>query len=549
MTGLLGRFESLSLDARFALRARQPPPPQLAVVAIDDKTFSDLKTQWPFPRNLHARLIDILRRAHARAIGYDIQFTEPSHNEREDLSLYEAIARAGNVVLATTEVDAAGHAGVLGGEGNLRAAHASAAASNLPAEPDGVVRRYPERMLGLPSFALATAKRAGARVGPGDFEHGTAYISFVGPPGAVTTYSFSDVLQRRVPLSAFSGRIVVVGASAATLQDLHPTSTSGGSPMAGPEIQANAIWTALRDNPLTRAAWLWALAAILLCGLAAPLAATRLRVLYAATAGVAVITGYLVASQLAFDHGVVLPVAAPVTAGVLALVGMIAARYLLAYHERNAFAHQLRDSQLELVERLATAVESRDAETGEHIYRIGMLCERLALASGWNPRQAEALRRASVMHDIGKLAIPDSILTKPGKLDRDEYDLVKTHTTRGAAILAGSHNPLVQMAEQIALNHHERWDGNGYPRGLKGTEIPLAARICAIVDVYDALLSSRVYKEAWGIERVIRELQNGRGTQFDPTLTDTFLEIITGAEIHTPASAATAAQQVPALDH
>lgn len=535
LTGVLGRLESLSIDTRFAIRGQRPAPSQVAVVAVDDRTFSDLRMQWPFPRSLHARMIDILHAAKARVIAYDVQFTEPSHNEQEDLNLFRAVARAGNMVLATTEVDSAGHAGVLGGEANLRAANAQAAASNLPAESDGVVRRYPRTMLGLPSFAVAAARKTGADPSPRSFEGGSALIDFAGPPGTITTYSFSDVLRRRFPPDAFAGRTVVVGASAATLQDLHLTSTSSGSPMAGPEIQASAIQSAIENNPLRDTAWPWALLAIIVSAAAAPLAAARLRVSHAAAVGAAVLAAYLAVCQLAFDDGAVLPVAAPIAAGILAVVGMVGARYLLAYRERNAFARQLRDSQLELVQRLAIAVESRDAETGEHIYRIGTLCEQLALAIGWSEREAEALRHASVMHDIGKLAIPDSVLLKPGKLTEDEYEHVKTHTTRGAAILSGSHNPLVQMAEEIALSHHERWDGTGYPAGLKGTAIPVAARICSLVDVYDALISNRVYKDAWGIDQVIAEIRRGSGTQFDPELTTAFLAIIEAPRASTAA--------------
>jgi putative two-component system response regulator len=130
------------------------------------------------------------------------------------------------------------------------------------------------------------------------------------------------------------------------------------------------------------------------------------------------------------------------------------------------------------------------------------------------------------MHDIGKIGLPDSVLLKPGLLDSDEWDLVKSHTTAGAAILGGSANPLVQMAERVALTHHERWDGSGYPLGLRGEEIPEEGRICAVVDVYDALLSRRVYKDAWRPEEVVRELRRGRGTHFDPTAVDAFLRLI-----------------------
>jgi putative two-component system response regulator len=147
-----------------------------------------------------------------------------------------------------------------------------------------------------------------------------------------------------------------------------------------------------------------------------------------------------------------------------------------------------------------------------------------------DPREAELLRHASALHDVGKVGVPDSILLKPGKLDPEEWATMQSHTTIGASILSGSTSPLVQLAETIALTHHERWDGSGYPQGLAGDDIPLAGRICAICDVFDALLSSRPYKDAWPIAEVLAELERQRGSQFDPRLIDVFLPL--ARELH-----------------
>ena len=135
------------------------------------------------------------------------------------------------------------------------------------------------------------------------------------------------------------------------------------------------------------------------------------------------------------------------------------------------------------------------------------------------------LRHASAMHDIGKIGVPDKVLLKPGKLDSEEWAIQQTHTTTGADMLAHSANPLVQMAEDIARTHHERWDGSGYPAGMKGEEIPLVGRICAVCDVYDALLSKRPYKEPWRVEEALAEIALGSGTHFDPRVADAFLQL------------------------
>jgi putative two-component system response regulator len=194
--------------------------------------------------------------------------------------------------------------------------------------------------------------------------------------------------------------------------------------------------------------------------------------------------------------------------------------------ERTA---ELHDAQLEIVRRLALAAESRDEETGDHIDRISRLCYELGRAIGLPEPEAELLRHASVLHDVGKIGIPDRILLKPGKLDPDEWETMKAHAEIGASILAGSATPLLQAAEEIALTHHERWDGSGYPGGLAREEIPLAGRICAICDVFDALRSERPYKGPWPREDALAEIRNQSGSHFDPRLVEVFLRIQEGS--------------------
>jgi putative two-component system response regulator len=154
------------------------------------------------------------------------------------------------------------------------------------------------------------------------------------------------------------------------------------------------------------------------------------------------------------------------------------------------------------------------------------MCERVGVAMGMTPTEAETLRNASLLHDVGKIGIPDAVLLRPGELTDEDRELMRRHTTVGGAILTGSSAPIMQMAEQIALTHHEHWDGTGYPRGLRGEEIPLAGRICAVCDVFDALLSERPYKEPWRVDDALAQLQRERGTHFDPAVVDAFLSIV-----------------------
>lgn len=183
----------------------------------------------------------------------------------------------------------------------------------------------------------------------------------------------------------------------------------------------------------------------------------------------------------------------------------------------------LEAAQLEIVERLARAAEYRDDATGDHIRRVGELSATIAAAHGSSATDVALLRHAAPLHDIGKLGIPDHILLKPGRLTFEERAQMQTHTMIGARLLADGSSPLIKVAEQIALTHHERWDGTGYPHGLRSEDIPLVGRIVAIADVFDALRSSRPYKPAWTLERALDEIKQQRGYQFDPQLVDVFL--------------------------
>ncbi len=186
----------------------------------------------------------------------------------------------------------------------------------------------------------------------------------------------------------------------------------------------------------------------------------------------------------------------------------------------------IKNLQIELVERLTRAAEFRDVDTGNHIARIGEYTYLLSKKLGFSEEDATMICNASKMHDIGKVAIPDHILLKPAKLSPDEMAIMKTHAQKGAQILAGSQYQLIQIAEQIAYTHHEKWDGSGYPRGLTHDEIPLVGRMTALVDVFDALISERPYKQAWPLEQVLAYIKLHRGTHFDPQLVDILLDSI-----------------------
>ena len=190
----------------------------------------------------------------------------------------------------------------------------------------------------------------------------------------------------------------------------------------------------------------------------------------------------------------------------------------------NQAMKALETSHLDTINRLCQAAEYRDDETGYHVLRISKYCDILARGLGLSEEDTWLLTKASPLHDIGKIGIPDSVLLKPGKLGVDEFDVMKRHTIIGGAILKNASSKVLRVAEQVALTHHEKWDGNGYPNKLKEEDIPLMGRITAVADVFDALTMKRVYKPAFSIEKSVEIITEGRGSHFDPNVVDIFMK-------------------------
>lgn len=188
-------------------------------------------------------------------------------------------------------------------------------------------------------------------------------------------------------------------------------------------------------------------------------------------------------------------------------------------------AERLKEASLDTIYRLSKAAEYRDEDTGSHIIRMSNYAAAIAEQMGLNENTVEAILYAAPMHDIGKIATPDSILLKPGKLNPDEWEIMKLHTVHGAEILKRPSTGFIKPAEIIALTHHEKWDGSGYPSGLAGEDIPLVGRIVAIADVFDALTSKRPYKKVFSLDRAFGTILENKGLHFDPTVVEAFFNI------------------------
>ncbi len=351
--GLLRPVELPSIDARFSIRGTQEVPPEVVVVKIDDVTFNDWGIQWPFPRSLHGRAIERIAEAGASAIVYDVQFTEATVEE-EDNALIDAVEHAGNVVLATTEVGEGGESNVFGGDEVVHSVGARAGNALFPPDPGGVLRLLPYEVDGLRALSVVAVERfTGREVPASAFAGPPVYIDYAGPPGTIPAVSFSRVVDGKVPDDFFRGKLVVIGPSAPTLKDVHPTPTSGSEFMAGAEVQANAISTVLRSLPLRGVPAGLTLALIVVFGLFAPVAGLLLGLRL--TLGLSALTGaaYAVAAQVAFEQGRVLSFTYPFGALVVSSVGVLGSYYVLAAIDRerarDAFSRFVPDTVVEQV--------------------------------------------------------------------------------------------------------------------------------------------------------------------------------------------------------
>jgi adenylate cyclase len=364
-TDLMRALELQSVDARFSVRGTQERPDDIVVVGVDDVTFSDLNQQWPFPRRLHAKVIDRLREAGAKVIAVDIQFTEPT-DPRDDNALIEAVGRSPGLVLSTTEVNARGESRIFGEEAVVRELGATAANTVVHPDPGGTYRKMHYEEGGLVTFPIATAEaESGEEIDPGEMEgDGEAWIDYRGPPGTFLEVPYSRVLRGQVPDSVFRGKTVIVGATAPSLQDVHPTSTSGDELMSGPEIQASATWTAEHGFPLSSSGLALALLLILLLASVPAAVTLRLKPLTALLTALGLAFAYAGLTQLCFGLGTVLPVVYPLLALILSALGALAVNYVLTAFERQ----RVRDTFARFV---PEAVVAQVLERGDDDLRFG----------------------------------------------------------------------------------------------------------------------------------------------------------------------------------
>jgi adenylate cyclase len=442
----------------------------------------------------------------------------------------------------------------------LAAAASAEGFANSVTDVDGTLRRTPLLLAregqALPSFGLAAALMAsterslrrvredgenflywGTRRIPLD-RAGNMLLDLHGEPRAFPYYSARAVLERAVPRDRLRGKIVLVGSWATGMGDLHLVPS--GRWARGLEVHASVIDAVLTGRFIARPGWARGaeLVALLLLGIASTLLLSRPGFklsLLAVTVGS--IGCYWAARQLLAATGLYLSPFLPMISPIVITTVLSLLKYGIEARKVEEGIRDLVRAQDGIIVSMSVLSEARDRETGRHIFRTKRYVEILARQLATTPRYAdlgeasiELIAKSAPLHDIGKVGISDQILLKPGKLTADEYAVMKSHTTIGANALtevvdATGHpeNEFLTYARQMTVAHHERWDGSGYPGGLRGEEIPLAGRLMALADVYDALVSRRSYKDAFTHDEAREYIRQHSGSQFDPDVVDAFL--------------------------
>jgi CHASE2 domain-containing sensor protein len=435
---LLRRPEQQTIDARYQIRGTdRHRTAGLVLVNVDDTTFNDfrnqnLHAQWPFPRRYDARVIDELHRAGAKVIAFDVQFTE-STDPVDDNALIEAVGHARNMVLSTTEVGPHGSTDVLGGDALLRQLGARAANTSVIPDSDGVIRNMQYSIAGLTSFGVAVAEADTRRVVPRSLFGGVRSpvpIDYAGPPGTVPSISFSHVYDGRFAPGLFAGKVVIVGASAPTLQDVHQTPTSGGLPMSGSEVLANAAATVLAGIPLRNASSLVTVLLIMLLALLVPIAGMRLGTLGVALVGVGILGVWTISTQLAFDSGTVLDYSDPAASLMLATGGTVLVGLWSDSRERRRLRNLFAADASAVVEEVLRSTGPRSLEP-------------TAIIAGYRIEEAIGRGGMGVVYRATQLALARPVALKLIATDRAEDPSFRARFEMESRLAASIEHPNV----------------------------------------------------------------------------------------------------------
>lgn len=542
-----GLFHSVRLGSTDFLHGDTSPGNEIVIIAIDDASIAEYGS-WPWPHTIHTQLIEKLDQA--RVVGLDIFFDETG-----DPALIDAVEQSDNVILAQigilTEKASPGiisAQAMLTSPSDLRSAAVGEGIVNAIPDSDGVIRRVPlliehdgkteeamslqllRNYLGLTNSSAAVFEEDLIHVDslriPVD-QWSRMTIHFTGPPGTIDFVSCADVLSGAVPPDAFTDKIVLVGQMNLTGgADVHDVPTSRGkAKISGVELQANIIHTMLHHRFFREQTLASDITLIIIMSLLGSLVPFLVRFWRGGILSVVLVEGgFLLYVFAVFDRGILPDLFYPsLSLGVSYITAIASDNISLVWNLKQKHTELIKTYDVTL-QGWARALELRDYETQGHTMRVTNLTVELAKLFGFDKVELAHIRHGAILHDIGKIGIPDSILLKPDKLTDEEWIIMRRHPQYGYEMLFPIQ--FLKPSLDIVICHHEKWDGSGYPENLKGNNIPLAARIFAVVDVWDALTSDRPYRKALPKERVLGMIQQDSGTHFDPQVVDVFMKYI-----------------------
>ena len=538
----LDRADRPLMDLYRSLLSPKEASDDMALILIGEPSLRALG-RWPWPRSVHGRLVD--RLAPAKTVVLDFLFPEATAPS-EDRALASAVAGQGNVVVAA-HLGAGPEPALILPQGDLARSAAALGVANVVPDVDGLYRQtvplWPYGEKSLPSLALAAhlahsgealeavsdsplKLRLGGRDLPLDGQR--LWLPLIDET-TLAAYEYVDVLEGRVDGKSFAGKLVIVGVDVAGIgfQDL--LSVPRGlavRPLAGPLFLALAVEALREREPLRRipataqatTAALFSLAAALIGAL---LPARRSILLL----GTLVAAGALAPLALLAGGNLWFSPLGPLAGTAL----LFPAAHIVRLHALHRESERQRLEAFEgTVKAIVAAVDAKDPDTGGHSERVAALASRLGREMDLPDEEIEALAIGALLHDVGKIGIPDSVLQKPDRLTEEEYTVIRSHPLRSREILEAV--PLRETSFRAMAEHHEKLDGSGYPDGLAGDAISLSGRILAVADTFDALLSRRVYKEGWPLEKVLAFFRDERDKTFDGAVIDALESVVAGWE-------------------
>ncbi|MFC1912163.1 CHASE2 domain-containing protein [Chloroflexota bacterium] len=543
---LVQPFYSINLWLSDQLFVSEPPSTNIVIVGIDDETLETHGRWTNMPRAIHAQAINNLSKAKAKVIGFDILFADSTP---DDEMLAAAMRNAGNIVIPivgtqpqpSTDLIIT-YDNILPPTSPLELASTIVGHGNILPDSDGTVRHLPLVIRGgngklYPAFSLAILhtffsipppqeywRHEGAlyllnRVIPVD----TSYdyrINFAPEDSSRPYISYGDVISGNFDPMAVENKIILVGMVATGELDKWVVPTSSAK-IPGVYIQATTVDNILNNKFLTETGMGTTLMILFLLLGITGFTLPRFGLRWGGVVMGVLMAGYLVVSFLTFEKGYILNIMYPLLMPPVIYVSSSLTQNVAMAIENTRLNLKVVDGYKGTIRALAASIDAKDHYTRGHSQRVTEFALLGAMALNISQEELEVLEYAGILHDIGKIGIPDNILSKPGRLTPEEFDIIRRHPRIGADIMKDI--SFLEEARKIALHHHERYDGTGYPDGIIGNDIPLGARLLAVADAFDSMTSNRSYRSAMSTEEALNELRKCCGTQFCPIAVEAFI--------------------------